>query len=87
MATDRANDLRAFKQFIDKQLANGGPEMTLDDAVISWEAENQTDLERGETLQEVQRGLDDMHAGRTVDAFASAERLRQRIQAKKHPRR
>jgi hypothetical protein len=81
VATDRANDLRAFRQFIDEQLANGGPEMTLDDALISWEAENQTDLETGETLQAIQRGLDDMHAGKTVDAFESAERLRQKIES------
>jgi hypothetical protein len=43
MAADRANDLRAFRQFIDKQLGNGGPEMTLDDALISWEAENSSE--------------------------------------------
>jgi hypothetical protein len=81
MATDRANDLRAFRQFIDKQLANGGNDMTLDDALISWEAENETNQERDETLQAIERGLDDMHAGRTVSAFESAERLRQKIES------
>jgi predicted transcriptional regulator len=81
MGADRANELRAFRQFIDKQLANGGPEMTLDDALTSWEAENETDRERDETLHAIERGLDDIRAGRTVDAFESAERLRQKIES------
>ena len=81
MATDRANDLRAFRQFIDTQLANGGNEMTLDDALISWKTENETGQKRDEDLQAIQRGLDDMHAGKTVDAFESAERLRQKIES------
>ena len=45
MATERANDLRAFRQYIDEQLANAGAEMTLDEALIHWEAENQTAAE------------------------------------------
>ena len=35
MATDRANDLRAFRQYIDEQLSNGGSEMSLDDALLN----------------------------------------------------
>lgn len=80
MATERGNDLLAFKGFIEEKLSNGGTNLTLDEAVVSWEIENQTDQEREETLQAIQRGLDDMYAGRTVDAFEFVERMRQKFQ-------
>jgi hypothetical protein len=50
MATERINDLLAFKGFIEKKLANGGTNLTLDESLIHWELENQTDDEREETL-------------------------------------
>ena len=65
MATERANDLRAFRQYIDQQLSNGGPELTLDEALINWEAENQTDEEKEDTFRAIQQGLADVDAGRT----------------------
>ncbi len=68
MATDRSNDLRAFRQYIDEQLTNGGSEMSLDDALLSWEVENQTDEEREDTLQAIREGLADVEAGRTRPA-------------------
>ena len=37
MATDRANDLHAFRSFIDQQLEQGGPLPTLDEALARWE--------------------------------------------------
>jgi predicted transcriptional regulator len=70
MAAQRANDLRAFRQYIDEQLTNGGSEMTLDDAIVNWEVENQTDEEREETLQAIREGLADVDAGRTRPAEA-----------------
>jgi hypothetical protein len=39
MATERANDLRAFKSFIDEQLAIGNAD--LDEALARWKHENQ----------------------------------------------
>src|SRR5271165_6363245 len=33
MATERANDLRAFRQFIDEQFSNGGSSLTLEEAL------------------------------------------------------
>jgi hypothetical protein len=81
MATERINDLLAFKGFIEKKLANGGTNLTLDEALIHWELENQTDDEREETLQAIRVGLDDMYAGRTVDAFEFVERMRQKLQS------
>jgi hypothetical protein len=85
MATERINDLSAFKGFIEEKLANGGADLTLDEALIQWELENQTDEERQETLQAIQFGLDDMYAGRTVDAFEFVERMRQKFQSSATP--
>jgi hypothetical protein len=65
MPIERANDLRAFKEFIDQQLANGGSDWTLDEALVYWEAENQSGQEREETLKAIQQGLADVDAGRT----------------------
>jgi hypothetical protein len=65
MATDRVNDLRAFKGFIEEKLLNGGAEPTLDEALTRWELENQTDAEREETLQGIREGLADVEVGRT----------------------
>ena len=85
MATERINDLSAFKGFIEEKLANGGTNLTLDEALINWELENQTDEEREETLQAIRLGLDDMYAGRTVDAFEFVARMRQKFQPSAEP--
>jgi hypothetical protein len=34
MATERANDLRAFKGFIEEKLLNGGADLTLDEVLV-----------------------------------------------------
>ena len=39
MATERANDLHAFKSFIDEQLATGNAD--LDEALARWKHENE----------------------------------------------
>ena len=65
MATERANDLRASRAYIDEQLTNGGAEMTLDEALIHWEAKHQTDAEKEETLRAIEQGFSDITAGRT----------------------
>src|SRR4051794_22671356 len=62
MATDRANDLRAFRDFIDEKLKDGGADMTLDEALGLWEVENQGDDERAATVRAVREALDDMRA-------------------------
>ncbi len=36
MATERANDLVAFRKFIDEQLSHGGVGLTLDEALARW---------------------------------------------------
>ena len=85
MATERINDLRAFKNFIEETLVNSGTSLTLDEALINWEIEDQTEEDREETLEAIQLGLDDMYAGRTVDAFGFVERMRQKFQTSAKP--
>lgn len=64
MAIERSNDLRAFKGFIDEQLANGGADLTVDEALARWEYENSPEEEREETIQAIRQGFADIEAGR-----------------------
>lgn len=56
----------AFKGFIEQKLSDDGAELTLDEALVHWELENQTDLERADTLRGIHEGLADVEAGRTT---------------------
>lgn len=67
MATDRRDDLRAFRGFIDAQL-DGGAEMTPEEALACWDLANQSDAEREETIRAIREGLEDIKAGRTYPA-------------------
>jgi predicted transcriptional regulator len=64
MATERSNDLRAFKSFVDEKLSSEGDSLTLDEALTRWEYENRTDEERDVTLHAIRQGLADVEAGR-----------------------
>ena len=79
MATERANDLNAFKGFIDEELSNGGADMTLDEALARREYEDQTDEERAATVEAIREGLADMHAGRTRPAGEVVAELRRKF--------
>jgi hypothetical protein len=63
MATERANDLVAFKKFIDEQLSKSGPELKLDEALARWEDENQTPEKRRETTEARRPGPENKDAG------------------------
>ncbi len=78
MATGRINDPRAFRDFLDAKLANGGATLTLDDALEIWEHENQTEQERDETLEAIRRGFADVEAGRVRPAREAISELRRR---------
>jgi hypothetical protein len=41
MASERANNLQAFKSFIDQQLALGNVDLGLDEALAHWKRENE----------------------------------------------
>ena len=77
MATERANDLHAFKSFIDQQLASGNVP-TVDEVVARWEYENETDEDRQETLEAIAQGLSDVEAGRVVPARQAVAELRRK---------
>ena len=78
MPTDRMNDPRAFRDFLDAKLSNGGNGLTLEEALVHWEIENQTEHERGETLEAIQRGFADIEAGRVRPAREALEELRRK---------
>lgn len=63
MFTDRVNDPRAFHEFLGTKLSSEGDPLTLDDCLGLWDAENQSDAERAETVQALREALDDMRAG------------------------
>jgi hypothetical protein len=46
MATERANDLRAFKSFIDRELATGNADLGLSEALALWKSENEEPQEK-----------------------------------------
>ena len=77
MATDRANDLNAFKSFIDDQLS-GEIVPTVDEVIARWEHENESDEERQEALAAIQRGLADVEAGRLIPAREAVAELRRK---------
>ena len=64
MASDRANDLQAFKSFIDQQLEQGGTLPTLDEALARWEYKNTSEDEREVVRAAIRRGIADLDAGR-----------------------
>ena len=49
MATERANNLQAFKSFIDQQLAMGNADLGLDEALARWRSENEEAKGEAET--------------------------------------
>jgi hypothetical protein len=62
MAIERANDLHAFRNFIDEQLATGTAP-TVDEVLARWDSENETVEERGATVKALREALADMDAG------------------------
>lgn len=81
MSAERVNDARAFRDFLDAQLDGGCEARSLREILDLWLLENAPEVGREETIRAIRRGLDDMHAGRTADAFESHERPRQKIES------
>ncbi len=65
MAIDRPNDPKAFRDFLDATLTNGGANLTLEECLGLWVVENQETEERVATVQAIREALDDMQAGDT----------------------
>jgi hypothetical protein len=78
MATERIDDLRAFRDFVDAQLDNGGSSLTPEERLDLWIIENSSDQEREEALASIRQGRDDMDAGRTRSAREASAELRRK---------
>ena len=74
MATERANDLLAFKTFIDEQLSNRETAPTVDEVLACWEYESGD--ERDETLEAIRRGFAVVEAGRVMPTREAVAGLR-----------
>ena len=64
MGTERANDLHAFKNFIEEQLTSESVP-TVDEALARWDSENETEEDREASLKSLREALADMAAGDT----------------------
>jgi len=78
MATERIDDLRAFRDFVSAQLGNGGSNHTPEECLDLWILENSSEEERAEVLEEIRLGLEDVRAGRTRPAREALSELRRK---------
>jgi len=76
MATERINDVRAFRSFLDEKLSSGEASLTLDEALGLWEYENASDEEREETRAAISQGLADVESGRVEPVEEFDQRFR-----------
>jgi hypothetical protein len=76
MATDRVNDVLAFRSFLDERISGSSPDLTLEEALGLWEYENSSESEREETWAAILEGLDDLESGRTRPARQLLAELR-----------
>ena len=72
-------ELDGFSQFAVEKIGNGGADLTLEDLVELWRAENPTDEELQESLASLERGLADAEAGRIHPADEALTELRKRL--------
>jgi len=78
MATERVNDLHAFKVFVDAQLVSGEDIPTVDEVIARWSYENESKEERTETLEGIRSGIADVEAGRLIPAREAVAQLRRK---------
>ena len=76
MSSERANDCRAFYDFLGGLLEDSS--LTLGDALELWDQENQTPEELKETLAAIREGLADAEAGRVRPARESINEIRRK---------
>jgi hypothetical protein len=71
VATERVNDARAFRDFLDANLGGGDQNLTLYEYLDLWDFENSPNEAKEETLRAIQQGLADADAGRSkpLDEF------------------
>jgi hypothetical protein len=71
VAIERANNARAFRDFLDANLGGDDEKLTLYEYLDLWDFENSTNEAKEETLRAIQQGLADADAGRSkpLDEF------------------
>ncbi len=77
MTSDRANDARAFQDFLKEKLAQGGVE-SLDEVLSLWDRENFTEVEKDHVLDALRQGFEDVEAGRVMPAREALAELRKK---------
>jgi len=70
MPTTTQTELQSFHEFVGRQLSNGGSSLSPEQVLRLWQ-------ERQETIASIQRGIDDVNAGRVIPAAEVLERLGQ----------
>ena len=76
--------LTSLQRFCRRKALNRGADLTLDEALVHWDIENQTDEERQDTLRAIGDGLTDVEAGQTrpVEEFDREFRLKHGLPAR-----
>lgn len=76
MATDQLNSLQQFYEFVGQTLKDGGENLSPEYVLALWR-------ERLETIQAIQRGIDDVNAGRSrpFAEFAAEFERKRSVQA------
>ena len=69
-------ELSSFHQFAMDQIRNGGADHSLEELLDRWRTAHPDDLEMSERLASLERGLDDIRAGRVQPAPKVIEELR-----------
>ena len=78
MATDRVDDIHAFRAFLDEQLANGGALLTPAQAVDLWEIQYAGEDEEYDAVEAIRRGFADIEAGMVRPAREALAELRRK---------
>lgn len=69
-----------FRLYVVEQSQNGGGNLSLHELFRRWQAVNLSQPQLTDSLESLQRGLDDADAGRLVDAADAIADTRSRLQ-------
>jgi hypothetical protein len=68
MPTTSQTELQSFHEFVGRQFSNGGSNLSPEQVLLLWR-------ERQETIAAIQRGFDDLEAGRVKPLREVLDRL------------
>jgi hypothetical protein len=78
LATDRIDDVHAFRVFLDEQRANGGAWLTPAQALELWEIQNASEDGEYDAVEAIWRGFADIEAGMVRPAWEALAKLRRK---------